>query len=289
MNHFLLLVLDSCRYDSMKATWQELVNLPQLGELEKAHSFATWTLSSHMDFLAGRLPWKESKDNRFTRGGGRLHYEMVGQLKQWQTRLGIDDPTIISDNYRIHEILASNGYKIKAITSAGPIGLRSMFSDLVDEHVHVGSKGDTLLRAIPHLKFEEPSFYILNTCETHYPYWTPGYDPNLDDKVISGLRGLARAAREGTKIEDVIFSDEDLMYLRGRQHDSVKYIDTIIPELLKVLPVNTHMVITADHGEAFGEGGYIGHGEVAHSVVLDVPFIEVYPSKINEMIANIKE
>ncbi|QQG38883.1 MAG: hypothetical protein HYS32_00220 [Candidatus Woesearchaeota archaeon] len=284
MNHFVLLVMDSCRYDSVRDTWGELSNMPKLGELEKAHSFATWTLPSHIDFLAGRLPWRETKDPRFTRGGGRFHFERIGELKQWQRRLEIEDPTIISDQYRIHEILHSNGYKIKAITSASPIGKGTMFSQLVDEHVDVGSKGDTLLRAVEHLNFDGSSFYIVNICETHYPFWIPGYDLELEKRVMSGLRGLARAAREGTPIEDVLFSDEDLMYLRGRQRDSVRYVDSKLPNLLRRLPENTSMVITADHGEAFGEGGYIGHGEVAHSIVLEVPFIEVSPERIRSLV-----
>jgi glucan phosphoethanolaminetransferase (alkaline phosphatase superfamily) len=30
----------------------------------------------------------------------------------------------------------------------------------------------------------------------------------------------------------------------------------------------------ADHGEAFGEGGYFGHGPVMHEAAFAVPFLE---------------
>ena len=32
--------------------------------------------------------------------------------------------------------------------------------------------------------------------------------------------------------------------------------------------------MTSDHGELFGEGGYFGHGPIAHEKVFEVPFVE---------------
>ena len=39
-------------------------------------------------------------------------------------------------------------------------------------------------------------------------------------------------------------------------------------------PPRTWIVVTADHGELFGEGGYFGHGPIAHEKVFEVPFVE---------------
>jgi glucan phosphoethanolaminetransferase (alkaline phosphatase superfamily) len=33
-------------------------------------------------------------------------------------------------------------------------------------------------------------------------------------------------------------------------------------------------MIMGDHGEAFGEGGYFGHGPVMHEKVFEIPFVE---------------
>ncbi|HVR39409.1 MAG TPA: sulfatase-like hydrolase/transferase [Thermoanaerobaculia bacterium] len=276
MNHFLLLVLDSCRYDSVADVWPSLQWLPRLGQLERAYSHATWTLPSHFDFLAGRLPWKPTdKDTRYTRGAGRFHYEMVGELRRWSTRLGIDAPTIVSAQFEIRAALRQHGYRLCAITAAGPIGANTYFSEMVDRHVDVGSKGDSFLRGLDHLDFTTPSFTIFNTWETHYPFWTPGYDAAFEDRVMSGLRGLAQAAMANTVPPDVFFTNDELAYLHERQRNAVRYIDSLIPQLLARIPENCTMVITADHGEAFGEDGFVGHGEVAHRVVLEVPFIEV--------------
>jgi membrane-anchored protein YejM (alkaline phosphatase superfamily) len=34
------------------------------------------------------------------------------------------------------------------------------------------------------------------------------------------------------------------------------------------------VIVTADHGELFGEDRYFGHGPVMHEKVLEVPFVE---------------
>ena len=34
------------------------------------------------------------------------------------------------------------------------------------------------------------------------------------------------------------------------------------------------MIVTADHGELFGEEGYFGHGPIQHDKVFEVPYLE---------------
>ena len=45
-------------------------------------------------------------------------------------------------------------------------------------------------------------------------------------------------------------------------------------ELYDHVPENTHIIITADHGELFGEEGYFGHGPIMHDKVFEVPYVE---------------
>ena len=69
--------------------------------------------------------------------------------------------------------------------------------------------------------------------------------------------------------------DPDLLpVLRQRQIDSIRYLDAMIPKLFQLLPEDTYISITADHGDCFGEDGFVGHGEVWNKLVLEVPFVE---------------
>jgi arylsulfatase A-like enzyme len=54
----------------------------------------------------------------------------------------------------------------------------------------------------------------------------------------------------------------------------IEYLDRIIAELIKKAPANTWLMVTSDHGELFGEGGYFGHGPVVHEKVFEVFFVE---------------
>ena len=122
-------------------------------------------------------------------------------------------------------------------------------------------------------------FYLLNVGETHYPYALPGEPPeqwprisgvhgvfkHLDDEIVGG-KLVSRKTR--------FFNARKLAELRARQVAAVKYLDNVVEELFDIVPKNTYITITSDHGELFGEDGYFGHGPIVHEKVLEVPFVE---------------
>jgi hypothetical protein len=70
------------------------------------------------------------------------------------------------------------------------------------------------------------------------------------------------------------FDDAKLKTLRKRQIRAVSHLDGVVEELFDIVPRNTWITVTADHGELFGEAGYFGHGPINHQKVFEVPFIE---------------
>jgi arylsulfatase A-like enzyme len=71
-----------------------------------------------------------------------------------------------------------------------------------------------------------------------------------------------------------MFDRVKLETLRQRQIGAVGYLDTVVEELFDLVPKDTYITVTSDHGELFGEDGYFGHGPVQHEKVMEVPFIE---------------
>ena len=65
-----------------------------------------------------------------------------------------------------------------------------------------------------------------------------------------------------------------LAELRDRQIKAVEYLDGVFARLFDLLPANTWVIVTSDHGELFGEDRYFGHGPIAHDKVFEVPFVE---------------
>ena len=125
---------------------------------------------------------------------------------------------------------------------------------------------------------EYPSFYLLNSGETHYPYALPG-EPENEWPKISGVHGVFKHLDEhvvGGKLrkKTLSFNQRKLAELQQRQVLAVKYLDTVVEELFDLVPRNTYITITSDHGELFGEDGFFGHGPIVHEKVLEVPFVE---------------
>ena len=51
---------------------------------------------------------------------------------------------------------------------------------------------------------------------------------------------------------------------------AAEFLDRRLPALFDGLPGETIVVLTADHGECFGEDGYWGHG-INHPMAFEVP------------------
>ena len=173
------------------------------------------------------------------------------------------------------------GYKTHAMVSLPvlnpqtPVNFGFDTFTLMDKHNDMNAMLDKM-----HFSDEYPSFYLLNIGETHYPYALPD-EPESEWPRISGVHGVFKHLDEfivgGKLVEDdneKFFEQKKLDQLFDRQIHAVKYIDTIIERLFDMLPANTYVTITSDHGELFGEDGYFGHGPIMHKKVFQVPFIE---------------
>jgi membrane-anchored protein YejM (alkaline phosphatase superfamily) len=124
-----------------------------------------------------------------------------------------------------------------------------------------------------HFSSHRPSFHLVNVGETHYPYSFEG-DDGSHLPHISGVHGAVKRAGGGDGDGEVPFSAADLAELRDRQVKAAAYVDALLEAVYDLTPADTWIVVTADHGELFGEDGQFGHGPMIHPKVLEVPFVE---------------
>lgn len=273
-NNYVLAVLDSCRYDAFVKARPAVMR--KLGHLERRWSYASWTSPSHFNLLMGLMP-HSSPVHVFA-----SEYYKRDFLK-FNERLGSTDfefKALVPKLYLPPFLKDTLGYATHAMVSLPvlnpntPINMGFDTYRLMDRHNDMRA----MVRA---MKFQEdkPSFYLLNVGETHYPYALPD-EPEESWPRIHGLHGVFRYLDElvvGGKLvrrKGKFFNDRQLATLRQRQIAAVKYLDTVFEELFDLLPRNSYVTITADHGELFGEDGYFGHGPIVHDKVLEVPFIE---------------
>lgn len=101
----------------------------------------------------------------------------------------------------------------------------------------------------------------------------PGYADELQRYKFSGF----------AENPDWKLADE----LRTAYWDGVRWVDSLLESTVKTLEAkglleNTLLVITADHGEAFGEHGNLGHGLTLYDDLLRVPLVMVGPEPFDE-------
>ena len=268
MSSYVLLVFDSCRYDSMAAAWPALQIIPRIGELNRAYSLSTWTFTSHILFTLGRLPWTDRRTDT------TQQKTELADLRLWKTRLGLTEDHPFRADCDLRTGLHRLGYELNAVTSANPLTEGSRFSSFVDNLVSVGQFDDCLERVLAKLDVGRPQYLIINVCETHYPYYDGAYDPHFSPYRLHGFAAQMRAAAADQAVTIPTYDDALLSVLRLRQIESIRYLDSVIPRLFSKLPSDTYITITADHGDCFGEDGFVGHGEVWNKMVLEVPFLE---------------
>ena len=125
---------------------------------------------------------------------------------------------------------------------------------------------------------ERPSFYLLNVGETHYPYALPDEDPSEWPR-ISGVHGVFKRLDErepdGGRRSRASSSTRTSCASCASGRSAPSSTSTASSRgCSTVLPDDTWVIVTSDHGELFGEDRYFGHGPIMHEKVFEVPFVE---------------
>jgi hypothetical protein len=274
-NNYILIVFDSCRYDAFTAARPKVMR--KLGRVEKRWSYASWTAPSHYNLLMGLMPHTNPRDmfasdyyaREFLKFNERLGSE------------GLDFKSFVPRLY-LPALLQKMGYRTNAMVSLPVLNPATVLNNGFDSYKLMDRHNDmrAMLGKMPFAD-DRPSFHLLNVGETHYPYALPG-EPEGEWPKISGVHGVFKHLDDhivGGKLRKApafnrLFNQGKLDELRQRQIDAVKYLDTVVEELFDLVPRNTYITITSDHGELFGEDGFFGHGPVVHEKVLEVPFLE---------------
>jgi len=275
--NLIFMVLDSCRYDSFAQARK--LQFDRIGVAERRWSYASWTAPSHYSYLMGLVPHRSPQ--------GVFASEVYKQdFTAWIDRLDIPDLGFKSfiPQLSLPKLLKDRGYRCIGRVSMPVLNGFTLVSAFFDDYKLMPNHND-FSGMVDEIEFtpERPTFYFLNIGETHYPYMMKG----LDLPYISGVHGAAKALAAGEDSGGRIangngnggngtgfFDAEKLQLLHAQQIRCVEYVDQVFARLLEKAPSDTYFMIMADHGEAFGEGGYFGHGPVMHEAAFAVPFLE---------------
>ncbi|MGH8549949.1 MAG: sulfatase-like hydrolase/transferase [Methylococcales bacterium] len=267
-NNFVYLVMDSCRYDSVLAA--NTPNMDRIGLLQCRYSYASWTSPSHYAYLMGMVPHTNPS---------RVFASEVykGEFAKWVDRLGIEGMSFkkFVPELSLPKVLKSHGYRTVGRVSLPVLNPLTSINKGFDDYKLMDDHND-FAGMVDEIGFldDRPTFYFLNLGETHYPYMlAPDELPH-----ISGVHGVFKRLDDNLGasggLEDQFFDQKQMDRLHEQQIRCVEYVDKLLGQLFDKSPLNTHFIITADHGECFGEEGFFGHGPIVHEKVFAVPFLE---------------
>ncbi|AGY56746.1 sulfatase-like hydrolase/transferase [Gloeobacter kilaueensis] len=268
-NHLVQIVMDSCRFDSYQAATTP--NMDRLGQAEQRYSYASWTSPSHYTMLMGMVPHTSPK-NVFAS-------EVYKQdFARWIDRLDVADLSFKTfvPYLSLPKVLQDLGYETIARVSMPVLNQTTSMNRYFDDYKLMPNHND-FKSMVAEVEFEEdePRFYFFNLGETHYPYMLNGEDMPR----VSGVHGVFKEMDAMLKsgqgaVASKFFDEGEMQRLHKQQIHCVEYIDELLGQLYQKCPENTYFIVTADHGELFGEEGYFGHGPVMHPKCFEVPFLE---------------
>lgn len=266
MRNLVVVVLDSLRYDTWVAV--DPSALRDVGRVERRWSYASWTAPSHYNLLMGLLPHTSP-----THVYASEHYKR--DFERYSQRLGVDGVefrSLLPSLYLPTFLRRHLGYRTCARVSLPVLNRHTPINRDFDDYRLMDRHNDFagMLTEVD-FRADQPTFWLLNVGETHYPYATPDEDPS-DWPQISGVHGTLR--RLGDVDIPSFFDDSQMRRLRQRQARALDYCDEVLARLVALVPDDTWIIVTSDHGELFGEDGYFGHGPINHDKVYEVPFVE---------------
>lgn len=146
-------------------------------------------------------------------------------------------------------------------------------------------------------KNDSPFFLFANFIETHAPYRPP---KEYRDQFVSSefsigeLNSIINTDPIDLTLGNRKLTDRECNILSSLYDSEIRYIDDKIKEFYDMLDDyglrnNTIVVITADHGDLFGEHGVWGHQAYLHNRLAHVPLIIDYPWKNGEEVEEIVE
>lgn len=240
----ILIVLDSCRYDSYVKANTSLID-KNIGLPKKAVTDCNYTIPSFTIMMASNVmprPYGSATNPWFKR-----RFNFIFDLQKKGTKVHF-----ITDNMHLHPMNRVVGGFMKAFTT---------FKFFEENY----NSAEDIMTYADKINLGKSYYLILWLGETHQPY-------SFGNTVTKNWLGLAKKANRYSAGKESITKGE-LEYLKSRQIGAVEWLTKKLWNKFLNHHMDADIIITADHGESFGENHIYGHGNDIHPVQFMVPFV----------------
>ncbi len=290
----LLIVMGSVRADALGLYGAPSTATPHLDRLaqrgvrfEQAISTSSWSLPSTAGLMTGRLPseitgdWSAPLDSgfptlaEFLADRGYATGGFVANDRFCTEETGISRGFA---HYEDHE------YSWSEFAECTALGRSLLYGRWLPQ---VGCYADPVRRSAADVnealldwtsRQGRPWFAFVNYLDAHVPYAAPA--PYNQHRPETAGQRLALRFLDRSQVQA-----EDLPLARGAYADGIQYLDAQICGLMHALESRgdlnrTLIVITADHGEHFGEHGLLLHGNSLYEPLVHVPLLMIWPERV---------
>jgi len=303
----LLVVLDTVRADRLSLYGYGRDTTPNLARLAgrgvvfgEARSTAPWTLPSHASLFTGRWPHELNVSGdrpldgtfptlaEFLATHGYATAGFVGNTYFCNSWYGLSRGFFHYEDYYEQNIIISPGEALRC-TALGRwlIRLVGTAYNVRPETANTPKNAERInhdfLVWLEGSRGKRPFFAFLNYIDAHDPYLTPpGFDRHFGLKPESPADvELIRTWHHERKPKDIARRDATLV--SDAYDDCLAALDEQLGRLFAVLEQNgvlddTLVILTADHGEEFGEHGLYGHGKSVYRPETQVPLLVFGPA-----------
>lgn len=274
------------------------------GSSDKGVRIVLVTLDTlRFDALTAEMPltlaWAEQNALRFERFYAATpitqptHATLFTGLHPWQHGVSRNGQVLGDEFTTLAEVLQGAGFETFAVVAALPVTAPFGFGqgfDHFDARFEHGRKGRWA-----HLRYPAQPFYRLATavtdaalaaldaCERRRQFlWIHYYDPHAPYGNTVGSSRLSEVTlRE--RIERGADAAAEIANARELYGRDVGHVDRELGRVLERLQrdagrFDTHVVVTADHGESFGEDASLGHGTRLTAGQIHVPLLIASPA-----------
>jgi arylsulfatase A-like enzyme len=259
-------VADSLRWDSF-----ERARTPVLDRFaprqERRVSYASWTQPSHACLFSGLLPHANIAGSRAADVYSN-DFRLWGRVLAGKGESGSE----LYPHLSLAQFARNKGWHTIASVAMPVLNESTSFSRGFHEYTlsPQGGSIETQTIALAPLLSGERDFIFINVGETHYPYLLPSESvPRL-----SGIRGATTNLAGpcgSTTAQDSEFTPELLSEMHASQIAGLERIDKHLDGFIAGLRKPLLLIFVSDHGELFGEDGYVGHGPFFHRLLFEVP------------------
>jgi arylsulfatase A-like enzyme len=292
--NIVLIVMDATRADHLSCYGYARNTSPNVDQIakrgvlfENALSSSSWTLPSMASIFTGLLPHQHGAGADTPLGEGPRTLAELLQVGGYETT-GFNANAYYGDAAwglgRGFESYTDSTSTLGYSLHASRLG-RDFIEPASEKWFHrsrfnqftAGQLNEEVYRWFEH-RSGRPFFLLVHYNDIHDPYEVS----SPYDHLYGQLSEEEKSELPEVKVSHLKYSARERGDVIAAYDDALKYVDSQVGELLRFLEAspewpNTYVIITADHGEAFGEHGTYTHGWDLYREILRVPLIIVGP------------